>query len=304
MEKIPISAIDGIDIGQVTDAANKTGVTVFLCEKGATGGVSVRGGAPGTRETDALQPGRLVSHVHGLFLTGGSAFGLAVADGMMQYLEERGAGFDTGVANVPIVSGAVLYDLSEGSSTSRPDAAMGKQACENITSIFEEGRRGAGTGATIGKILGRDRQMLGGIGQYALQIGPLKVGAVVAVNCFGDVYDPATGQKVAGVRHELSTEELLLHGNTAEGKERMNTTIGTVLTNAPLTKDECKTVADIAHNGLARTIRPVHTMLDGDTMFTMATGDINHSSFHQLSVLSVYVVEQAVLSAIRASNLL
>ncbi|NGP43980.1 P1 family peptidase [Bacillaceae bacterium SIJ1] len=301
MKTIPITSIEGVRIGQVSDHDNLTGCTVLFCPSGAVGGVSVRGGAPGTRETDALHPSRLVSEVHAIFLTGGSAYGLRVADGIMDYLEEQEIGFETEAARVPIVSGAVIYDLNEGAPHVRPDAAMGRLACERVSNAFDVGRYGAGTGATIGKVRGKEGQMNGGIGAAACQIGDVKMGAVVAVNCFGDVFHPLTGKRLAGVTGEQSVEDILLSGNIPDQK-RENTTIGVIVTNASLSKEESTKLADIGHNGFARTIRPVHTMVDGDTLFSMATGAVKDYSFLQLSVLAVKVVEEAVISAVIAAN--
>ncbi|MDZ7697681.1 MAG: P1 family peptidase [Deltaproteobacteria bacterium] len=304
MKEIRLTDIEGIRIGHAEDLRAATGCTVVLTEEGAAAGVDVRGGAPGTKDTDLLRPVNLVEKIHGVVLTGGSAFGLDAAAGAMRYLEERDCGFDTDVAKVPIVCGAVLFDLAIGDPSVRPDKAMGYQACLNARDNSpSEGNVGAGTGATVGKILGMERAMKSGLGAYGLQIGDLKIGAVVAVNCLGDVLDPATGEVLAGVLQKdrsaiLNTEDIMMEnifhrkiGFTA------NTTLGTVVTNASLTKSQATKVASMAHNGYARTIRPAHTMVDGDTIFTVATGKIP-CDISVVGMLAARVVGQAVLRAV------
>lgn len=304
MEEMPFTAIEGIKVGHEQDFNALTGCSVVLCEDGATGGVDVRGGAPGTRETDLLDPGNLVEKVHAILLTGGSAFGLDAAAGVMQYLEERGFGFNVGITTVPIVCAAVLFDLAIGDHKVRPDKAMGYRACLNATnSPPGEGSIGAGTGATVGKILGMTRAMKSGLGAYGLQAGNLKVGAIVAVNCLGDVIDPATGNFLAGAlgddgRAFLNTEEFMAEAYEGKKKVGENTTIGVVATNAKLTKAQANKVASIAHNGIGRTIRPAHSMFDGDTIFTMATGTTD-GDVSSVEALAARVVEQAIIRAIK-----
>ncbi len=278
-------------MGHAQDEQALTGCTVVLCENGAIGGVDQRGGAPGTRETDAMHPMHLVNEVHAVVLAGGSAFGLDAATGVVRYLEERGVGFDVRVARVPIVPAAILFDLAIGESGVRPDADMGYKACLNAsTDPPAEGNIGAGTGATVGKILGLAGAMKTGIGTASLEIGSgVIVGAIVAVNVFGDVIDPETGQIVAGARvvqkgpikvgkgpyfaDTLCVMESLI-GRTMLGfAARENTAIGIVATNAKLNKEQINKVAQMAQDGLARTVRPAHTMLDGDTIFALAPGD-------------------------------
>ncbi|HEY59688.1 MAG TPA: P1 family peptidase [Anaerolineae bacterium] len=285
-----ITDIRGIRVGHATDKDALTGCTVVICDKGAVGGVDQRGGAPGTRETDLLRPLHLVQKVHAIVLAGGSAFGLDAAGGVMQYLEENSIGFDTGVAKVPIVPCAILFDLAIGNASIRPNAEMGYQACLNAsTEPLEQGNVGAGTGATIGKILGMGQAMKSGIGTSIIDIsGGLKVGAIVAVNAFGDVIDPNNGTILVGARTvqkgpvKIGKEKV--YANTLEimkttiGRTALhlasnqNTVIGVIVTNAVLTKEETNKVAQMAQDGLARAIRPTHTMLDGDTLFVMATG--------------------------------
>ncbi|MGP4067891.1 P1 family peptidase [Halobacillus sp. B29] len=308
MKKIELTDIEGFRIGQAKDSHAKTGCTVMICEKGAKGGVDVRGGSPGTRETDLLRSENLVEEVHAVFLSGGSAYGLDVGTGVMQYLEEHNIGFDVQVARVPIVPGAILFDLHTGEAGIRPDLKMGYQACTNAFSHipFKEGTEGAGAGATVGKVLGPDHAMKGGIGSYAVQAGNLKIGAVVAVNSFGDVIDPETGQIVAGVQKEgrfLGTENVLIQSIEKTDTNRFsgNTTIGSVITNAKLTKPQANKIAALAHDGLARTIRPSHTFVDGDTLFTLTTNEVE-VDLNGLSSLAAYVVEQAVLRAIQGAQ--
>jgi L-aminopeptidase/D-esterase-like protein len=314
-----ITDIPGILVGHAQDDEALTGCTVILCEKGAVGGVDQRGGAPGTREVDALHPMHIVTKVHGVVLAGGSAFGLEAATGVMRYLEEKGVGFDTRIVKVPIVPAAILFDLSIGKSDVRPDAAMGYLACQNASSEPPaEGNVGAGTGATVGKIFGPSQCMKSGVGTASLEIGAgVMVGAIAAVNAFGDVIDPSTGQIIAGARSKdvgplhigspgyfadtLRVMQTLI-GRTVLGfSSRGNTVIGVVATNAKLDKEASNKVAQMTHDGLARTIRPAHTMLDGDTIFALATGE--HAA--DVNIVGAYAAEvfaQAILRAVRAAK--
>jgi len=317
--KNAITDIPGILVGHAQDETALTGCTVILCGKGAVGGVDQRGGAPGTREVDALHPMHLVSKVHGAVLAGGSAFGLDAASGVMRYLEEKGVGFDTHIVKVPIVPAAILFDLGIGRSDVRPDAAMGYLACQNASSEPPaEGNVGAGTGATVGKILGVGQCMKSGVGTASMEIGAgVIIGAIVAVNAFGDVIDPLTGQIIAGARSKdvgplhigapgyfADTMQVMqtLIGRTVLGfGSRENTVIGVVATNAKLDKEATNKVAQMAHDGLARTIRPAHTMLDGDTIFAFATGE--HAA--DVNIVGAYGAEvfaQAILRAVRAAK--
>lgn len=275
MKEIKITDIKGIEVGQANDVQGGTGCTIIICKEGACAGVDVRGGAPATRETDLLNPINMVDKIHAVCLSGGSAYGLDAGSGVMQYLEEQGVGIDMQVAKVPIVCGASLFDLSVADPACRPNQAMGYEACKNITEEIAEGNVGAGTGASVGKMLGMEHAMKSGLGTYAQQIEGLQVGAIVAVNACGNVVDDA-GNDLAGVSFPdgiHSTEELLcqaLHAHLPQG----NTTIGCVVCNAKLTKAQATKIAGIAHNGYARAIRPVHTMSDGDTIFVIATGEV------------------------------
>ncbi len=275
-----LTAISGISVGHWTDPDAATGCTVVLCPDGAVAGVDVRGSAPGTREVALLDPVCTVEKVHGIMLGGGSAFGLAAADGVMRWLEGHGYGFDVGVAKVPIVPAAILFDLGIGRADVRPDAAAGYAACEAAsTGPVPEGNVGAGTGATAGKVLGFGHATKTGLGSAAKKIGNgINVAALVAVNAIGDVVDPRTGQILAGARRPvvggfLNSEKFLESrlGQTIEDMAGRNTTIAVVATNANLTG--ATKVAQMAHDGLARTIRPVHTMMDGDTVFALSLGD-------------------------------
>ena len=307
---LSICSITGIQVGHAQDLDALTGCTVVLCEAGATGGVDQRGGAPGTRETDALYPLHLVQKVHAIVLSGGSAFGLDAASGAVRYLEERGVGFDVGVARVPIVPSAILFDLGLGRADLRPDAVMGYQACLNASSAPPaEGNCGAGTGATVGKILGMQQAMKSGTGSACLDLGDgLLVGALVAVNAFGDILDPSSGQIIAGARSSGAAgfADTLQVMKAAAKKLRAgfsrseSTVIGVVATNALLTKEGTNKVAQMAHDGLARTVRPAHTMLDGDTIFCLATGEIEAD----VNLVGAYAAEafaQAILRAVRTA---
>lgn len=314
-----ITDVPGIKVGHQTDPEALTGCTVILCEEGAVGGVDQRGGAPGTRETDLLRPMHMVNEVHGIILAGGSAFGLDAASGVMKYLEEKKIGFNTGVARVPIVPAAILFDLGIGASNVRPDSTMGYEACQNAsTTPPAEGNFGAGTGCTVGKILGPGQAMKSGIGSASLEIGRgVIVAAIAAVNAFGDVIDPNNGDIIAGARstklgpvkigspgyfaNSLEVMRTFI-GRTAMGiVGRGNTVIGVVATNAKLDKIGANKVAQMAHNGLARVIRPAHTMLDGDTIFTLATGKRKAD----ISVVGAFAAEalaQAIIRGVQAAS--
>ena len=298
--------VPGILVGQVSDRTALTGCTVVICPEGAVTGVDVRGSAPGTRETDALHPLNLVDRAHAVVLAGGSAFGLSAACGVMRYLEEQGVGFDVGVTRVPIVAAAVLFDLDIGDCRIRPDASMGYRAAAAATAgPVEEGNVGAGTGATVGKVLGPKRAMKSGLGAAGIRVENLIVDALVAVNALGDVVDPATGKIVAGALAEdgafLDTEKYLREQPFNPTGITGNTTIGVVTTNAGLTKAQATKVAQMAHDGLARTIRPVHTMLDGDTVFCLASGR-EAADPNQVGNLAVQAMSYAVMRAVCAAK--
>ena len=304
MREININEIQGFSIGNAQDEKGGTGCTAILCSKGAVGGVDVRGGGPATRETDLLSPVKSCEEVYGIMLSGGSAYGLDSASGAMKYLEERNIGFDVGIGKVPIVSGACIFDLIAGDFKCRPDADMGYKACVNSERNQPEmGNYGAGTGATVGKFAGPERTMKGGLGFYAVEIGKLKIGAVAVVNCLGDVYDADTGAQIAGMlskdgrsldnTRRVMWESIERRRNVFTG----NTTIGCIITNAKLDKNQCNKLASMAHNGYAAAIKPVHTSADGDTVFYLAKGtvEVNHDA---LGDLGAYVMAKAINSGV------
>lgn len=311
-----ITDVPGIRVGQVEDRQALTGCTVVLTPGGAVGGVDQRGGAPGTRETDSLRPMHVVEKVHAVMLAGGSAFGLDAATGVVRYLEEQGIGLQTGVARVPIVPAAILFDLAIGSAAVRPDAAMGYAACEVATTDRPaEGNAGAGMGATVGKILGMAGAVKSGIGTASEDLGGgTVVGAIVAVNALGDVIDPEDGKILAGTRPvkvgpigvgegEVFADTLALMKGMA-GKlalrfaSRGNTVIGVVATNAALNKEQANKVAQMAQDGLARAVRPAHTMLDGDTLFALSSGN-KKVDVNIVGAYAAEVVTRAIVSAVR-----
>ena len=303
MKEILVSDIKGIAVGQAEDAEAGTGCTVILCKEGAVAGVDVRGGGPATRETDLLNPVNMVQKIHAVMLSGGSAFGLDAASGAMQYLEERGYGFDMQVAHIPIVCGASLFDLSVGNPKVRPNKEMGYQACINSeTQPFIEGNHGAGTGCSVGKILGFDKAMKSGIGAYGLEVDGLQVCAIVAVNACGNVVDYQTNEPLAGVYHPqlkkmLSYEEQLELLAQVRKINDGNTTIACVITNAKLDKAQCTKIAGIAHNGYARAIHPVHTMSDGDTIFVLSTAEVEATP-DVVGVLATETIAKAIKRAV------
>lgn len=305
-----ITDVPDILIGHAQDLEALTGVTAVLAPGGAVAGVAVEGSAPGTRETDLCRPGNLVELVNAVLLCGGSAFGLAAADGAMRYLEEREMGFSTGEAFVPIVPAAVLYDLAVGRRDVRPDAAMGYAACAAAAGgPVAQGCVGAGAGCTAGKALGIGQATKTGIGTASVVLASgVVVGAIVAVNPFGDVHDPDSGRIIAGPRRPdgsgfVSTTGLLLNGPGGEGFGRPgeNTTIGVVAVGGALTREQANKVARMAHDGLARTISPIHTMFDGDTLFCLATGD-TPVDVSAAGTAAAIAVELAVLNAVRRAT--
>jgi L-aminopeptidase/D-esterase-like protein len=316
--KNSITDVRGIEVGHAQDDSALTGCTVILSRKGAVAGVDVRGGAPGTRETDLLNPINLVDKVHAVMLAGGSAFGLDAASGVMRYLDERKIGFNTGVAKVPIVPAAILFDLNVGRADVRPDLEMGYRACLAASSkVVAEGNVGAGTGASVGKLMGAKQAMKSGLGSASISIGSgLVVGALAVVNTFGDVIDSNTGEIVAGLRSaKVGPLQIGAPGYFADTLQMMKTflgksvlsfatrtnTLGVVAVNASLTKPEMTKVAQMAQDGIARSTRPAHTMLDGDTVFALATGGKKVDA----STVGAYAAEalaQAVVRAARAAH--
>ncbi|MEL7565878.1 MAG: P1 family peptidase [Dehalobacterium sp.] len=308
MKEIRITDIKGIKVGHAQDFEGASGCTVILCEKGAWAGADIRGGSPASRETDLLKPVNMVEKIHAVMLSGGSAYGLDAASGAMAFLEEKGVGFDVGIGVVPIVCGASLFDLIVGDPKCRPDKEMGYKACKNAgNEPVTEGNVGAGTGATVGKFLGIEHMMKSGLGIYALEIGELQVGAIVAVNALGDVVDVDTGKIIAGILNEdntkLSNTEEMIYAQYDRDKNIFtgNTTLGCVVTNAKLTKTQANKLASIAHDGFTRAIRPVHTMADGDSIFVMATGEIEAMP-DAVGALAVEVMGRAINRAARAAE--
>jgi len=304
-----ITDVLGIKVGHFTDRNAATGCTVVLCERGAVAGVDVSGSSPGTRETDLLRPGNSVERVQAIVLAGGSAFGLDAATGVMKYLEERGFGYETGAGKVPIVPAAIIFDLNVGDSKTRPGANEGYQAClAAADGRVAEGCIGAGTGATVGKILGVQRAVKGGLGTASETIaGDVVVAALVVVNAIGDVIEPGTGKILAGPRRPdghgfLSTSELW-KGGFKEAVPPSNTVIGIVATDAKLSKTEANKLARVAQVGIARTIDPCHTMYDGDALFTLSLGD-KEADPTALGAAAAQVVAQAIVRAIRKAKTL
>ncbi len=306
-EEIEITQIEGLRVGNAQDDVAKTGVTVAVFEAGARVGVDVSGGGPAARETHLADPTTADNPVNAIMLAGGSAFGLAAADGVMRYLEERGMGYDTGFAAVPLVCGSCIFDLGLGSASVRPSAEMGYAACVDAEANKPtSGNVGAGCGATVGKICGMERCSNSGLGIFAAQVGELKVGAIVTLNALGDVIDPKTGRPVAGLRSEdgselLDTRAELYKICKSTDMFTGNTTIGIVVTNAGLTKAEMNKVASMTRNAYGRCIRPVGTMADGDTIYAASVGTTS-ADVNVVGTLAADVMQEAILKAISASG--
>jgi L-aminopeptidase/D-esterase-like protein len=306
-----ITDVPGILVGHAQHSSGLTGCTVILCKDGAVPGVDAHGGAPGTRETDCLRPENQIPCAHAVFLAGGSAYGLDCATGIMRFLEERRIGFDVGATVVPIVAGAVLNDLGFTGGSARPDAAMGYQACQAAgPGESRQGNVGAGAGAAIGRLSGTIKGMMkGGLGTASVRLGDLVVGAIVAVNCNGDVTDPGTGEVLAGTltsdRTRVAGAMGMIMGATGGYKEGFptNTTIGVVATNGFLTKATATRISMMAHDGFARTINPVHTLGDGDVIFALGTGTVP-ADVNRVGALAAMVMAQAVVNAVRAAETL
>ena len=305
-----LTDVRGLRVGHFTDSRRPTGCTVVLATDGAVAGVDVRGAAPGTRETELMSPLNAVDRVHALLLAGGSAFGLDAAGGVMRWLDERGIGIPVGPARVPIVPAAILFDLWVGDASIRPDAASGYAACDAASAApVAEGNVGAGAGASVGKLFGIERAMRGGLGSASVTVGGITVAALVAVNAIGDVIDPASGEPIAGAR---SADGLRLQGTMASMlrgelpapmQPGAATTLGIVATDAVLTKAQAGKVAQMAHDGFARSINPVHTMTDGDTIFALATGASGQAAnISLLGALGAEVIATAIVRAVRAAT--
>ncbi len=309
MHEIPITEIENIRIGQTENAEAGTGLTVFISENGMAAGLDVRGGGPASRESELLKPMAAAQVIHAVVLSGGSAFGLGAGNGVMQYLEEHGIGFEVGVTKVPLVVQSDLFDLTVGDPFVRPDASMGYEAARAAMEApnYRDGNYGAGCGATVGKFGGMETCMKSGIGSYAIQIGDLKVGAVVAVNAIGDIFDWKTGQKVAGLLTEDKSafrDSMELLTQTIDVKENRfveNTTIGIIITNARFDKSQLCKIAGMTHDGYARSIRPVHTTVDGDSIYAVSVGDVSADQ-DLVGSLAAEVMSEAILRAVYSAE--
>ena len=306
IREIAITDMPEVSIGNVQNDEAKTGVTVLLFDqKGAVVGVDISGGGPASRETPLTSPVTADNPINAIVLSGGSAYGLAAADGVMRCLEDHGIGFETGYARVPLVCQSCIYDLGYGSATVRPDSAMGYAACEKALAGGNPscGSVGAGTGATVGKICGMERAMKSGLGMYAVELGDLRMAAVVAVNALGDIFDPSTGKKIAGLRTADGTsfgdscEELWKMGRR-ENLFTGNTTIGAVFTNGMFNKAQMNKIASMTRNAYARCINPVGTMADGDSIYAASAGEVE-VDLNVAGTLAAYVMERAIVAAIR-----
>lgn len=298
-----ITDVEGLKVGHSQSIEGITGCTVVMCTEGATGGVDVRGGAPGTRETDLFRAENMIDKVHAIVLSGGSAFGLDASSGVMKYLEEQGVGFDVGVTTVPIVASAVIFDLAIGDFMIRPDFNMGYEAAQTAsTTENRQGNIGCGMGASVGKIMGPKNAMKSGLGSATVRMGELVVSAIVSVNSFGDIYEYKTNKQIAGVydyenKKLLNTIEIMTNIEVDLGFSMENTTIGIIGTNAILNKAEANKVSQMAHNGFARSINPVHSMMDGDTIFTMATNMVK-SDVNIIGTLAAEAMSRAITNGI------
>ena len=309
MKEIKITDFEGLQIGNAENTEAATGCTVLLFGKdGAPAGLDVRGGGPASRESELLKPMAAAQIIHAILLSGGSAFGLDAAGGVQKYLEERGIGFDVGVTKVPLVCQSDLFDLTVGRMDVRPDAAMGYAACLGAEhNNYRDGNYGAGTGASVGKMTGMGTCMKSGIGSYAVQIGELKVGAIVAVNALGDIYDHHSGRIIAGLlnedRNSFADSAKLLYQSyeVRENKFTGNTTIGTIITNAKFDKSQLCKIAGMTHNGYARSIRPVHTSADGDSIYALSVGTVA-ADCDMVGTLAADVMSEAILCAVRSAK--
>lgn len=304
---LKITDIPGILVGHATLEEEHTGCTAVLCKAGAIAGVDIRGSAPGSRETALLHPTFMIRRIHGIMLSGGSAFGLRTADGAMQYLAENGIGYPARGIPVPIVPAAVIFDLNEERNAALPSTEMGYQACARAAEKFDEGRVGAGTGATVGKIFGPQHCMLGGIAGAAMEFGEgIRVGALAVVNSLGDIIDPANGAIVAGARDPrgggfADAYQQMLKGNIGAPLSSDNTTLAVVATNARFTKEEINKIAAMAQNGIARAVRPAHTLYDGDIVFALSAGE-KEADLNTVGEAAAQMVSAAILRAVRLAN--
>ena len=308
MQEIDIREFSNIKIGNAENVTAATGCTVIISESGMRAGLDVRGGGPASRDSELLKPLAAAGEIHAVVLGGGSAYGLDAAGGVMQFLEERGIGLDVGVTKVPLVCQSDIFDLTVGDSQIRPDKTMGYEACKNAyAGNYRDGNYGAGVGATVGKLQGMDYCMKSGIGSYGVQVGNLQLGAVVVVNSLGDIYDFHTGKKIAGMLKEdkktfADSEECLYRSTEVrENKFVGNTTIGAIITNAGLDKSQLCKIAAMAHNGYARSIRPVHTSADGDSIYALSVGNVE-ADMDLVGTLAARVMSEAIIRAVKSAK--
>ena len=309
MKEISINDFSPLRIGQTENREAGTGCTVFLCEKGMRAGLDVRGGGPASRESQLLNPLAAAKEIHAVVLAGGSAFGLGAANGVMDCLERRGIGFDVGVTRVPLVAQSDLFDLTVGDARIRPDPAMGFAAAELALDApnYRDGNFGAGCGATVGKIAGMETAMKTGIGSYAVSLGALKVGAVVALNALGDVFDWRSGKQIAGLLTEdktalrSTTDFLAADVRAVENRFVENTTLGVIVTNARFEKAQLCKIAGMGHDGFARSIRPVHTSYDGDSIYALSVGDVPADQ-EVVGTLAAEVLSEAIIRAVQSAG--
>ena len=309
MKEIAIQELAPLRIGQAEDPAGGTGCTVLICEKGMRAGMDIRGGGPASRDTHLLDPQAAAQIIHGIVLAGGSAFGLSTAGGVMRYLQEHDIGFDVAVTKVPLVAQSDLFDLTVADVSARPDEAMGYEAARRAMEEpnYRDGNYGAGCGATVGKACGMETCMKTGIGSYAVEIGPLRIGALVAVNALGDIYDWKTGEKIAGLLTEdrrdfRDTVEIMTRNIEAvENKFTGNTTLGVIITNGAFAKPQLCKIASMAHNGYARSIRPVHTTADGDSIYAVSIGEVDADQ-DLVGTLAAEVMSEAIKRAVFSAD--
>ncbi|MCR5000582.1 MAG: P1 family peptidase [Lachnospiraceae bacterium] len=308
MNNISVNEIEGFRIGQTENEQAGTGCTVIIAEDEMAAGVDIRGGGPASRECELLRPFSTTPTIHALILGGGSTFGLAATDGALKYLEERGIGFDMGITHIPLICQSDIFDLTVGDHRIRPDKEMGYQACVNAESRnYRDGNYGAGCGATVGKWLGMDYCMKTGIGSAAVSIGDIKLGAIVAVNAIGDIYDPDDGRMIAGLLSEdkksfRSTEQAMYEASEIKETEFVgNTTIGAILTNADFNKMQLSKIASMAHNGYARCIKPVHTSMDGDSIYALSSGKVK-ADMDMIGTLAAKVMSMAIVKAVKSAK--
>lgn len=309
MHVISINDVAPVHIGQAQNEAAGTGCTVFICPEGMRAGLDVRGGGPASRESQILNPLAAAQIIHGIVLSGGSAFGLGAADGVMRYLEEKGIGYDVGVTHVPLVSQSDLFDLAVGDGKIRPDAAMGYEAAKNAMENpnYQDGNYGAGTGCTVGKVTGMANCMKTGIGSYAVEVDGLKIGAVVAVNALGDIFDWKNGRKVAGLLSEdkksfRSTADVMGESfKVIKNRFTGNTTLAVLITNARFDKAALCKIAGMCHDGYARSIRPVHTSFDGDSIYAVSAGELEADQ-EVVGTIAADVISEAILKAVTGAK--